>query len=126
MACKADVNCDAGRKLGCGSFCCRLLVRLQPEEREPGDGITAAKGFVDKDENGYCIHFDRQTELCKIWQTRPQVCREYTCNSDFLLQTAIYNSFDSLVGLVKCAAKFYLPKEQYVTVPCHSDDDEAE
>jgi hypothetical protein len=126
MACKADVNCDAGRKLGCGSYCCRLLVRLRPEEQEPGDGVTPPKGFVDKDQDGYCIHFDRDTELCKIWHERPQVCREYTCNTDFLLQTAIHNSFNSIADLVKRAAEFYLPKELYIRVPCHSDSDNTE
>jgi len=126
MASKANVNCEAGRELGCCSYCCRLLVRLRPEEREPDTGPIPAKSFVDKGEDGFCIYFDRDTELCKIWRNRPQVCREYNCNEDFLLQTAIHHQFKSLVDLVKLAAGFYLPKELFVTVPCHTDNFDCE
>jgi len=26
-----------------------------------------------------CIHFDRKTNLCKIYEYRPKKCREYKC-----------------------------------------------
>ena len=122
MICNPDVNCDAGRLLGCGTYCCRLLVRLDPDEQDPGDGTTPPKGFVDKDKDGYCIHFDRDSELCRNWKNRPRVCREYSCNGDVLLQAAIKTSFKSLPELVRNAAMLYLPKELYISVPCHSDD----
>jgi len=48
MSACTNVDCDAGMRLGCQTYCCRLLVRLDPEEREICDGSTTAKGYVDK------------------------------------------------------------------------------
>jgi hypothetical protein len=118
---KANVNCDEGRRLGCETFCCRLLVRLDPNERSLDDnGGLPPKGYVDKEPDGNCIHFDKEKMLCKIWEKRPRVCREYECNSDFLLQVAIRNGFTSLGKLVKEAASAYIPKETYVKVPLNT------
>lgn len=45
----ALLDCNAGRKLGCKSFCCRLLVRLEEHERNEIDPVTnRPKGYVDK------------------------------------------------------------------------------
>jgi Fe-S-cluster containining protein len=111
------IDCDAGRRLGCQSFCCRMLVRLKPHEMEPtGDG-SPAKGFVDKDEQGYCIHFDKQTSLCQNWDNRPEVCREYECNSDFLLQVALREDFKNIAELAQKAARAYIPEGTYKYVP---------
>lgn len=45
----ALLDCDAGRKLGCKSFCCRLLVRLEEHERNEIDPVTnRAKGSSTK------------------------------------------------------------------------------
>lgn len=114
---KSDVNCEAGRRLGCETYCCRLLVRLDPDEREPTTDGSVAKGYVDKHENGDCIHLDTEKLLCRIWHKRPRVCREYECNSDFLLQVAIRNGFTSIGRLVKDASNAFIPKETYIEVP---------
>lgn len=78
-----------------------MLVRLDPEEREPTDGSTPPKGFVDKDEEGFCVHFHRETGHCAHWQSRPRVCREYDCNADSLLQIVLREGFVSLTTLVR-------------------------
>jgi Fe-S-cluster containining protein len=117
----ADIDCEAGRRLGCRVFCCRLLVRLDPEEREPRSDGLAEKGFVDKDPDGYCVHFDRERGLCRIWARRPRVCREYHCNSDFLLQIALRQDFRNLAELVKAAARAYIPREQYLRIPLRDE-----
>lgn len=117
------VDCDAGRKLGCQTFCCRLLVRLKPHEMgESRDGLPA-KGYVDKDPDGMCAHMDRNTWKCKIWEDRPQTCREYSCNDDFLLQVAVREEFANVVDLVDKASTAYIPIETYVKVPTASADD---
>lgn len=85
----ACVDCDAGREMGCQTFCCRLLVRLKPHEMVPNEEGLAPKGFVDKTEDGYCVHMDRETNRCGIWQTRPEICREYDCNGDEVLQVVL-------------------------------------
>lgn len=117
MSACTNVDCQAGMKLGCQTYCCRLLVRLDPEERVAADGNNAAKGYVDKDEDGYCINFDRKTSLCKNWHERPRACREYSCNGELLLQVAIRHKFKNIVELVKLASTAYIPVETYITIP---------
>ncbi|MGD8999364.1 MAG: YkgJ family cysteine cluster protein [Granulosicoccaceae bacterium] len=111
------VDCEAGRQMGCATFCCRLLVRLKPHEMGRSDGHTPAKGFVDKDESGICIHQNRETWSCDIWETRPETCREYDCNSDFLLQVVLREGFSNIADVARKAATAYIPKESYVKIP---------
>ena len=112
-----DVDCEAGRKLGCQTFCCRLLVRLDPDERIVcSDGATP-KGFIEKSADGYCVNLDRGTHLCRIWAERSRTCRGYDCNSDFLLQVAVRNKFNNIAELAKMAATAYIPKETYIQIP---------
>ena len=111
------VDCDAGRRMGCATFCCRMLVRLQPDEMEPDDGITIPKGFVDKDPEGYCIHFDRDSGICNNWEKRPKICREYECNSDFMLQVVLREGFVNIAELAKASVRIYIPKETYIYIP---------
>lgn len=117
------VDCDAGRRLGCRTFCCRLLVRLKPHEMGEGVDGLPPKGYVDKDPDGLCVHMDRESWKCKIWDERPQTCREYSCNNDFLLQVAIRQEFSSIVDLVEKASTAYIPKETYIKIPTAPEDD---
>jgi len=83
------IDCDAGRRLGCNTFCCRLIVRFYEDERPPSEDGSTPKGCVDKAPDGLCIHLDGETHRCSIWEKRPRVCREYSCNNDYLLQVAV-------------------------------------
>jgi hypothetical protein len=114
---KSNIDCEEGRRLGCGTFCCRLLVRLDPDEMEPTNDGSLPKGFVDKLPDGNCIHFDPHKQLCDIWHKRPRVCREYECNSDFLLQVVLRNGFTSIGKLALLASKSFIPLETYIRVP---------
>lgn len=120
------VDCEAGRELGCRTFCCRLLVKLKPHEMaESVDGVPA-KGYVDKDAQGLCVHMDSETWRCKIWQTRPSTCREYCCNNDFMLQVAIREGFTNIADLARKASVSYIPKETYIKVPVISQEEAAD
>jgi len=121
---RSNIDCDAGRELGCHSFCCRLLIRLDPDEREPSQDGLPAKGFVDKDENGNCIHHDLENGLCKIWERRPRVCRVYECNTDPLMQIVVKHGFTSLGALIKTAANTYVAKEKHITIPLREVEQE--
>lgn len=52
------VNVDyvKGRAKGCQTYCCRLLVRLEPDERKPG----ISKSFMAKGADGYCANLNRE------------------------------------------------------------------
>lgn len=120
------IDCEAGRRLGCRTFCCRLLVRLEEGEREPGVDGAVAKGFVDKAPDGLCIHFDRDTHRCSIWEKRPRVCREYDCNHDYLLQAAIRLGVTNIVQLSRDAQKLRIAMENCVKVPdCNEEPDQG-
>ncbi len=112
MADCASVDCDKGREMGCQTYCCRLLVRLDEDERTPSGG-----SFVEKGADGYCKHLDREGHRCTIWDRRSRVCRGYDCNNDFLLQVAVRHSFSNIAELVKIAVAAYIPEEIYVRVP---------
>ena len=112
------LDCDIGRRLGCRSFCCRLLVRLKEHERTEYDPSTKRlKGFVDKYPNGKCVHQDEQTGLCKNWKNRPSICREYDCNNDIMLQVVMRSSGDSLAGWIKESVQLSIPEHEYKLIP---------
>lgn len=116
------VDCEAGRKLGCQTFCCRLLVKLKPHEmKERADGLPA-KGYIDKNAEGLCINMDADSGLCKIWEKRPEACREYSCNDDFKLQVVLREGYTGIVDLARKATTAYIPKETYIKVPLISED----
>lgn len=108
----ASVDCARGREMGCQTFCCRLLVRLEEDERAPLSG-----SFVEKAEDGYCTHLNRENHLCGIWGRRPRVCRAYDCNNDFMLQVALRHSFRNITELARLAVTAYIPREYHVRVP---------
>lgn len=116
-----DVDCSKGKKIGCQTFCCRLLVRLDPDERKSDRENEMAHNFVEKSADGYCVHLDRETHFCRTWEQRPRVCRGYDCNSDFLLQVAVRNPFSNIAELVKMATTAYIPKENYIQVLSDSE-----
>lgn len=107
----ALIDCNAGRELGCDTFCCRLHVRLSEEERPHFEGA----GTLDKGEDGLCAYLDRGSFLCGIWDKRPEVCREYTCNDDTLLQVVLREGFTDLKTLV--SSQLFIPKETFIKVP---------
>lgn len=111
------IDCDAGRRLGCRTFCCRLLVRLEEDEREPAADGAVAKGFVDKGPDGLCVHIDRSTYRCGIWEKRPRICRAYDCNHDYLLQAAIRLGVKNIVQLARDASTLHVPMEDCIRVP---------
>jgi hypothetical protein len=97
---RPPVDCDAGRELGCQTFCCRLLVRLQPGERDPSAPDRPDKRFVDKDPaTGLCANLDPETSLCRSWDSAPRWCVEYDCNEDPRLQSVLRHGFVSITRL---------------------------
>lgn len=110
-------NCDAGRRLGCRTFCCRLLVRYYADERPPSLDGSTPKGCVDKSPDGFCIHLDRVTHRCAIWEKRPRVCREYHCNHDYMLQVAVRMGVKDIVQLSRDSLSLHIPRECFVKVP---------
>ena len=125
MSTRCDVDCDEGRRLGCQTYCCRMIVRLDPSERVPNVDGLPEKSCVDKTEDGYCVNFDRETNYCAIWENRPRVCREYDCNSDIMLQAALRVHWRNIVELAKAAYQLTLAGSDYLSVPYCGDDEKT-
>jgi len=114
---KSCVDCNEGKRMGCQTFCCRLLVKLRPEEMVPTTDGSTPKGYVDKTPEGICIHMDEEKGLCHIWEKRPYTCRTYECNSDFLMQIVLREGFVNIAETAKAASKAFIPKETYIKIP---------
>jgi uncharacterized protein len=100
------LNCDEGRRLGCHTFCCSLIVRLEPGECDPTMPNTPMKNCIDKHpHSGICIHLDQERGHCRIYRERPNLCRQYDCRRDPLLPVVLEYGFNSLVDLIKRTEK---------------------
>ena len=103
--------------MGCGTFCCKLLVRIEPEEARRIYPDQPDRRFMEKGPDGFCEFLDRDTCLCRIWEQRPDICRAYDCNSDELLQVAVNEGIHDLVALVKRAENAWIPPHHRVRIP---------
>jgi len=64
----------------CKACCCKLEVILMGEDDPPADFIaTDSWGgqVMRRLDDGWCAAVDRVTMLCRIYERRPGVCREF-------------------------------------------------
>lgn len=108
--------------MGCRTYCCRLLVRLTEEDAQRLYPDRPTARFLEKAADEFCVYLDRETYRCGIWDKRPEICRSFDCNSDFLLQVAVKEQFDSIVDLTAKARKIYLPNHLWIKIPQTSED----
>jgi hypothetical protein len=84
----------------CGECCRRLIleVLIEDAEVEPkikercsplyehpqltASGTRELIGYLLNAEDGPCTFLDRQTNLCTIHETRPLMCRLFSCDGD--------------------------------------------
>jgi Fe-S-cluster containining protein len=78
-----EVNC-AERMPICHAVCCKLDFPLAAEEVEAG-GLQWDLGrpyLIRHDADGMCVHNDRETGGCCVYEDRPSPCRRYSCAGD--------------------------------------------
>jgi Fe-S-cluster containining protein len=75
---------DEGRRKLCRAVCCSFIFALTKRDVERGVIRWNEKRpyFIAKDEDGYCPHLERETLRCKVWEDRPERCRNYDCRRD--------------------------------------------
>jgi Fe-S-cluster containining protein len=64
----------------CKACCCKLEVILMGDDDPPPEYVVTDKwgGQVMKRlDDGWCAAVDRMTMLCRIYERRPGVCREF-------------------------------------------------
>jgi len=78
-----EVDCEDRIHL-CQAACCRLPFALSKQDLEErvvcwDFGVPY---MIDQGEDGYCVHHDRCTGACAIYEKRPLPCRGYDCRND--------------------------------------------
>ena len=63
----------------CEAVCCRLEVLLITETGVPDEFIATDEwgAMSMRRENGWCSALDQLTKLCRIYERRPWICREF-------------------------------------------------
>lgn len=88
------VNC-AERMHICKAVCCSLRFPLSSEEIEAGK-VRWDLGHpyvIRHTAEGWCVHNDRNTGGCGVYEDRPKLCRRYSCRDD----ERIWKDFDNMV-----------------------------
>jgi Fe-S-cluster containining protein len=96
------VDCSA-RLPVCHAVCCRLKFALSQEEIERGEvkWDIGHPYVIRQDSSGYCCHNDGATRSCTIYNSRPRLCREYSCRYD----KRIWADFDAMALNVEWISK---------------------
>jgi uncharacterized protein len=82
---------------GCGN-CCHLLVELSPIlDDVPEHLVVEHDGIrcMDQGGDGACVALDPVTRLCTIYESRPQVCRDFN-RGESLCRRAVFGRRGSL------------------------------
>jgi len=78
----------------CKAACCALAYPLSVSDINNGMRWCLARPFMNaREADGYCIHLDRDTFRCTIYDQRPLVCRKYNCRDD----RRIWLDFDNMI-----------------------------
>ena len=79
----AEIDCDRRIEL-CGAACCRLPFALAREDIEEGvlRWDLGRPYMIAQGADGYCVHMDRTTHRCGVYEQRPIPCRGYDCRED--------------------------------------------
>src|SRR5262249_1116276 len=79
----AEIDCESRLHL-CKAACCRLPFALSKQDVQEsivkwdlGQPYLNARG-----EHGYCVHLEKGTCRCTIYNHRPVPCRGYDCRKD--------------------------------------------
>jgi len=88
------IDCEARMPL-CGAACCKLPLALSSEDVREGvvKWELGRPYMIARGADHYCVHLDRQTHRCGVYQQRPIPCRGYDCRKD----TRIWLDFEARV-----------------------------
>jgi len=79
----AQIDCENRVHL-CKTSCCRLPFALSEQDLEERvvHWNLAIPYMIEQREDGYCVHVDKCTQACSIYEQRPMPCRGYDCRND--------------------------------------------
>lgn len=80
---QVEIDCESRLHL-CGAACCRLHFPLSPQDLD--EGIVAwdpeRPYMIAHGHDGHCVHLDRTTRRCGVYDRRPLPCRAFDCRND--------------------------------------------
>jgi Fe-S-cluster containining protein len=78
-----QIDCESRRHL-CKAACCKLSFALSRQDIEEGfvKWDLGHPYMIAKVRDGYCVHIEKGTYRCKIWENRPVPCRGFDCRND--------------------------------------------
>ena len=82
---QAPVEVDCAARLPvCGAACCKLDFALTYDEVEHGvlRWDMGRPYAIRHEADGLCVHNDRTTGRCGVYDDRPLPCRQYSCAAD--------------------------------------------
>ena len=79
----AEIDCENRVHL-CRAACCKLPLALSREDvRENAVQWELGQPYmIAHASDGYCVHMDRETCGCTVYEQRPIPCRGYDCRHD--------------------------------------------
>jgi hypothetical protein len=90
---EAEIDCE-NRKHLCHAACCAFAYALSPQDIREGIRWSLGTPFMNaRGADGYCVHLDKETLTCGIYEHRPAVCRQYSCRKD----RRIWLDFDKMI-----------------------------
>ena len=80
---EAEIDC-ASRVHLCGAACCRLSFALSKEDVEEGvvRWELGRPYMIAQTADRRCVHLDRSSHGCTVYEARPVPCRQYDCRTD--------------------------------------------
>lgn len=92
---QACLECDT-RLSVCRAACCKFPFALSKQDVEEGI-IRLDFGhpyMIAHDASGYCVHLDKSTYKCKVYENRPIPCRGFDCRDNHNWQ--VWEDFQNL------------------------------
>jgi Fe-S-cluster containining protein len=90
---EAKIDCEKRLPI-CRAACCALTYALSIQDINEGIRWSLGKPFMNaRKADGYCIHLQRDTLRCSLYEHRPSVCRQYSCRND----QRIWLDFDKMI-----------------------------
>jgi len=80
---QTPVDCEARMHL-CKGVCCYLEHALQVKDIQEGvvKWDHAKPYWIRKNADGHCVHQERPSGRCGVFESRPLICRLYSCETD--------------------------------------------
>lgn len=107
----AQIDCEARLPL-CKAACCKMGFALSKQDVE--EGIVkwnfTRPYLIERGEDGYCVHMNRDRLNCTIHSHRPVPCRGYDCRAD----KRIWADFEAKI--VSPELEKLLEEQEYVAI----------